>query len=110
MRKQVPPEKTKDVLEFATKKPRDRLASIVNGIGVCSFHVKVPPDLMSLQVLAYGQSEYVRQFGMNVDSSGPLKVQARVLRPPTLKYGPGSKQLTIVSTIFHLSKTYVIEE
>ncbi|KAF9464484.1 argonaute-like protein [Collybia nuda] len=79
MRKQVPPEKTKDVLDFATKKPKDRLASIVNGLGV----------------LAYGQSEYVRQFGMNVNSSGPLKIQARILKPPTLKYGPGSKQLTI---------------
>ncbi|KAG6837428.1 hypothetical protein H0H93_009522 [Arthromyces matolae] len=80
MRKQVPPEKTKDVLDFATKRPGDRLKSIVNGLGV----------------LAYGQSEYVRQFGMCVDTSGPLKVQARVLRPPTLKYGPGSKQATIV--------------
>ena len=44
MRKQVPPEKTKDVLDFATKKPQERLASIRNGLGV----------------LAYGQSEYVR--------------------------------------------------
>ncbi|KAF8076456.1 argonaute-like protein [Lyophyllum atratum] len=79
MRKQVPPEKTKDVLDFATKRPRDRLSSIVDG----------------LAVLAYGQSEYVRQFGMHVDSSGPLKVQARVLKPPVLRYGPGSKQPTI---------------
>ncbi|KAG6866468.1 hypothetical protein C0991_003986 [Blastosporella zonata] len=69
MRKQVPPEKTKDVLDFATKRPADRLRSITDG----------------LAVLAYGQSEYVRQFGMHVDTSGPLKVQARVLRPPTLK-------------------------
>lgn len=80
MRKQVPPEKTKDVLDFATKKPGDRLRSIVNGLGV----------------LAYGQSEYVRQFGMTVDhAAGPLKVQARVLKPPMLKYGAGSRQLTI---------------
>ncbi|KAF8195816.1 argonaute-like protein [Mycena galopus ATCC 62051] len=80
MRKQVPPEKTKDVLDFATKKPLDRLQSIRNG----------------LQVLAYGQSEYVRQFGMDVNCAmGPLKVQARVLKPPMLKYGPGSRQLTI---------------
>ena len=49
-----------------------------------------------LQVLAYGQSEYVRQFGMDVNTTGPLKVQARVLKPPTLRYGRGSKQLTIV--------------
>jgi eukaryotic translation initiation factor 2C len=81
MRKQVPPEKTKDVLDFATKKPKDRLDSIRNG----------------LAVLAYGQSEYVRQFGMHVDAAaGPLRVKARVLKPPTLKYGTGSKQLTIV--------------
>ncbi|KAK7061790.1 hypothetical protein R3P38DRAFT_3490883 [Favolaschia claudopus] len=80
MRKQVPPEKTKDVLDFATKKPLDRLSSIKKG----------------LDVLAYGQSEYVRQFQMNVDhASGPLRVQARVLKPPMLKYGPGSRQLTI---------------
>ncbi|KAG6917905.1 hypothetical protein DXG01_000514 [Tephrocybe rancida] len=82
MRKQVPPEKTKEVLDFATKRPADRLRSITDG----------------LAVLAYGQSEYVRQFGMHVDTSGPLRVQARILRPPTLKYGVGSKQLTIVPT------------
>jgi eukaryotic translation initiation factor 2C len=34
MRKQVPPEKTKDVVEFATKRPADRLASIAQGIDV----------------------------------------------------------------------------
>ncbi|RDB19427.1 Protein argonaute-2 [Hypsizygus marmoreus] len=81
MRKQVPPEKTKAVVEFATKKPAERLASIRQGI----------------QVLSYGQSDYVRQFGMNVETAaGPLQIQARVLTPPTLKYGAGSKQPTIV--------------
>lgn len=34
MRKQIPPEKTKDVLEFATKRPRERLESIKNGLTV----------------------------------------------------------------------------
>lgn len=34
MRKQVPPEKTKDVLDFATKRPRDRLQSIKDGLSV----------------------------------------------------------------------------
>lgn len=77
-KKQIPPEKTNDVLEFSTKKPQDRLQSIRNG----------------LAVLAYGQSEYVRQFGMNVTME-PLKVNARVLVPPTLKYGAQSKQPTI---------------
>ncbi|KAH0839868.1 argonaute-like protein [Lanmaoa asiatica] len=82
MRKQVPPEKTKDVLEFATKKPHDRLQSITNG----------------LSVLAYGQSEYVRQFGMTVDeSAGPLSVPARILAPPKLRYGKDSPQPVVVS-------------
>ena len=44
MRKQIPPEKTSSVLEFATKRPQERLASIRDGLGV----------------LSYGQSEYVR--------------------------------------------------
>ena len=34
MRKQVPPEKTKSVLDFATKKPADRLRSITSGLEV----------------------------------------------------------------------------
>ncbi|KAJ7590925.1 argonaute-like protein [Mycena floridula] len=80
MRKQVPPEKTKDVLDFATKKPHERLQSIT----------------AARDVIAYGQSEYVRSFGMSVEvASGPLRIQARVLKPPVLKYGRGSKQLTI---------------
>ncbi|KAF8138405.1 argonaute-like protein [Boletus edulis] len=77
MRKQVPPEKTKDVLEFATKRPNDRLQSITNG----------------LSVLAYGQSDYVRQFGITVDeAAGPLNIAARVLAPPKLRYGQDSPQ------------------
>ncbi|KAJ4494682.1 argonaute-like protein [Lentinula edodes] len=80
MRKQVPPEKTKMVVEFATKKPQDRLKSIEAG----------------LQVLSYGQSDYVRNFGITIPQTRAMKIQARVLNPPALKYGPGSRQLTIV--------------
>ncbi|KAL6309673.1 argonaute-like protein [Sparassis latifolia] len=76
MRKQVPPEKTKDVLGFATKRPQDRLDSIKRG----------------LSVLSYGQSEYVRHFGMHVEPNAtPLSLTARVLVAPALKYGGGSK-------------------
>ncbi|KZV61782.1 Piwi-domain-containing protein [Peniophora sp. CONT] len=78
IRKELPREKTKDVLAFSTKRPEERLQSIING----------------LAVLAYGQSEYVRQFGINV-SATPLSMTARVIPPPTLKYGTNSRQATI---------------
>jgi len=48
------------------------------------------------QVLAHGQSEYVREFGMAV-APVPISVKARVIAPPTLRYGQGSRELTIVS-------------
>jgi eukaryotic translation initiation factor 2C len=98
MRKQVPPEKTKDVLDFATKKPEDRLASIRNGLSVSFILLRLCNMclIFQTQVLAYGQSQYVREFGMSVDETGPLKIQARVLKPPVLKYGPSSKQPSIV--------------
>ncbi|KAI5983309.1 argonaute-like protein [Pisolithus marmoratus] len=82
MRKQVPPEKMKDILEFAMKNPHDRLASITNG----------------LAVLAYGQSQYVREFGMHVDDTvGPINLPARVLPPPRMRYGQGSPQPVVNS-------------
>jgi len=88
MRKQVPPEKTKDVLEFATQKPEARLNSIRNGLGV----------------LQYGQSSYLRSFGFSVDATAPVSINARVLLPPTLVYGAGSRQQTIVRYLFpHLA-------
>ncbi|KAF8313410.1 Piwi-domain-containing protein [Clavulina sp. PMI_390] len=80
MRRQVPPEKTKEVLEFATRKPDDRLASIRRGV----------------EVLSYGQSPYVRAFGMSIDASrGPLELDARVLPAPVLRYGGTGKDTTI---------------
>ncbi|EIM88070.1 argonaute-like protein [Stereum hirsutum FP-91666 SS1] len=75
IKKQIPASKTKSVLEFATQRPQQRLQSISNGLGV----------------LAYGQSEYVRQFGMTVTPQIE-SIKARVLQPPRLKYGEKSKQ------------------
>ena len=40
MRRQIPPEKTKDVLDFATKRPRDRLESIKMGLTVSFIYSK----------------------------------------------------------------------
>lgn len=46
MRKQVPPELTKSVLDFATKQPAERLKSINNGLSVCF-------RLFAIQTLLY---------------------------------------------------------
>ncbi|KAJ6500901.1 argonaute-like protein [Mycena sanguinolenta] len=72
VRKEIPEDKQTALVEFATMKPKERLDSIRKG----------------LQVLSYGQSEYVREFGLTVDST-LLSTQARVLEAPRLKYGPG---------------------
>jgi eukaryotic translation initiation factor 2C len=45
MRRQIPPEKTKDVLDFATKRPRDRLESIKTGLAVSFIDYK--PDVIN---------------------------------------------------------------
>ncbi|KAM5537544.1 hypothetical protein V8D89_008789 [Ganoderma adspersum] len=72
MRKQLSAENTKDLVNYATKKPRERLQTIRAAIGV----------------LNYGQSEYIRGFGMNLNPNADvLSLHARILDPPTLKYG-----------------------
>ncbi|KAK7444785.1 hypothetical protein VKT23_015102 [Stygiomarasmius scandens] len=79
-RKQIPPELTKAMVDFSRKRPAERMDSIRQGV----------------QLLAYGQSEYIRNFGLNVHSNGGFpEVDARVIRPPKLRYGPGSKQLNV---------------
>ncbi|TFK24647.1 eukaryotic translation initiation factor 2C, partial [Coprinopsis marcescibilis] len=80
IRKQIPPHKTTDVLGFATKKPAERFDIIRRGV----------------QYLHYGQSQYIRSFGMSVDTSqGPLQVPARTLNPTKLTYGRGSKEISV---------------
>ncbi|KAJ7141526.1 argonaute-like protein, partial [Mycena filopes] len=75
VRKELPDDKIKAITSFATMKPKERLASILEG---------------RRTLLEYGQSEYVRQFGLSVDSA-VISTKARVLTAPTLTYGPGSK-------------------
>jgi eukaryotic translation initiation factor 2C len=81
MRKEIPDDKVKDVLRFSTKKPGERLNCIRDG----------------LQYLRYGQSEYVRNFGMTIDQN-PLSTNARVIDPPKLKYNATSPQPSIQPT------------
>ncbi|KAK0460386.1 argonaute-like protein [Desarmillaria tabescens] len=79
MRKQISGEIIKEVRKFSTMEPPDGLRSIKQG----------------LDVLAYGQSEYVRHFGMAVTSPEPLEVDARILAPPVLEYSNKSRQREI---------------
>lgn len=96
MRKQVPSDKTSSVLEFATKRPRERLESICNGLGVCpECRSSDVPLIIHPKVLEYGESAYVQEFGMTVEEA-PLRTQARVINAPTLRYHQSSKQPSAV--------------
>lgn len=75
MKKQIPPDLVPHILKFSTKKPDERLNSIVAGHSV----------------LQYGQSEYMRQFGMTV-SQTPEACLGRILPTPALHYGQGSQK------------------
>ncbi|KAJ7151166.1 hypothetical protein C8R46DRAFT_1304861 [Mycena filopes] len=54
MQKQVPPGKTKDALDFATKKPGDRLRSIVNGLKVLMYGQSGHPLLVNKAIINKG--------------------------------------------------------
>jgi len=85
MKKQMPSDKTKDMVAFSTQKPHERFRSIMAGA----------------QLLQYGQSTYIRDFGMSINTAGgPLQFQGRVLPTPQLQYGRGSKEPTVVCFLF----------
>ncbi|KAJ3847737.1 argonaute-like protein [Lentinula lateritia] len=77
-RKQIPPDVTRHMVDFSKKSPAERLASIKDGFGV----------------LGYTESEYVRNFGLDVnEDTFPMVTDARQLPAPKLKYGEGSKPI-----------------
>ncbi|KAK0210005.1 argonaute-like protein [Desarmillaria ectypa] len=79
-RAELSPDAARAMVAFATKKPEQQLSAIQAGI----------------QALAYGESRYVRDFGLNIKTDSlPMGVPARVLNPPELRYGLGSKQATV---------------
>ncbi|KAG8898512.1 hypothetical protein FRC01_010881, partial [Tulasnella sp. 417] len=69
-RKTLNPDQTKHMVEFSTLRPEERLRNIRNG----------------LQVLRYGNSPYLQDFGINVDAN-PMTIKGRILPTPTLLYG-----------------------
>jgi eukaryotic translation initiation factor 2C len=99
MRKNIPPDETNFVVDFSRKPPRSRLTSIRNGYNVCSW-CALSFNLLIIRpkLLDYGQSEYIHQFGMKV-SNEPLRVQARVIKAPVLRYHQSSKQPKAVRAI-----------
>ncbi|KAJ7774161.1 argonaute-like protein [Mycena maculata] len=82
LRMNLPPEIFQKRIEFGARPPAERLQLIKNG----------------LQVLAHGQSEYVRQFGISVNTE-VLYTDARVLFPPTLRYraAQGNREESVAS-------------
>ncbi|KAF8179654.1 argonaute-like protein [Pholiota molesta] len=71
----VPQEQVERVLEFATKKPKERLNAITTGV----------------EKLQFETSDYITQFGMSI-SRQPLQIGARVIEPPNLKYSGQGRQ------------------
>lgn len=107
MRKEVPADKVKEVLKFATKKPPQRLDAIKDSLRVRFLLYWINIHSIPLyydQHLEYGQSEYVRNFGMTIDQD-PLSTNARVIQAPKLRYNEDSRQPTIVSS-FQLLRLY----
>ena len=87
---------TEKFVEFSRMPPKERFESIMHGLSVISCTIFIWNILTCRQVLAYGQSEYVRQFGISF-SDKPLAIMARLIDPPTVKYGAGSQQPMVVS-------------
>ncbi|KAF7314910.1 Argonaute-like protein [Mycena indigotica] len=77
-KKEFPDEKRTDMVEFSTQKPKERFTSIRN----------------SLQVLQYGQSDYVRKFGVTIGTE-LIKSTARIIQAPRLKYGGAGGGTTV---------------
>lgn len=78
VRKEIPEEVRSALVEFSTMHPKQRLESV----------------RQALRVLAYGQSEYVRKFGLAVGTD-LVSTQARVLNAPRLKYGGTGPKATV---------------
>jgi hypothetical protein len=94
------PDQIKAILGFSGVPPRIRESSIGDALGVCMFRLRRPLGVLitCYQVLQYGQSEYVRQFGMHVPNPRLVQLDARRIVAPTLNYNPTSKQPTVVCT------------
>lgn len=70
MRKQVPPDKTKEVLDFATKRPEDRLASIRNGLMVGrNINIHIFRPVLNLIIFRFLPMDNLNMCGSSVCTS-----------------------------------------
>ncbi|EOA89671.1 uncharacterized protein SETTUDRAFT_159260 [Exserohilum turcica Et28A] len=69
---------TSNMIKFAVTLPKDRWAAVQQGV----------------RLLNWANDPYLSHFGIQVNPN-PSKVQARVLPPPTVQFGAGSKEMTI---------------
>ncbi|KAL6707418.1 Protein argonaute [Coniothyrium glycines] len=69
---------TSNMIKFAVTLPRDRWAAVQQGVGL----------------LNWANDPYLQHYGLQVNTQ-PAKVKARVLPPPVVHFGTGSKEATI---------------
>ena len=63
MRKQVPSDKTKAVVEFSTKRPRERFASIKDGLGVRALNLSVISPINSWAIHRFSRTVSQNTYG-----------------------------------------------
>ncbi|KJA19691.1 hypothetical protein HYPSUDRAFT_143440 [Hypholoma sublateritium FD-334 SS-4] len=86
------PNQVADVLKFATKKPVERMDAIKKGIQV---------------TLQFGQSNYIAQFGLTITEQ-PMKVKARIIDPPNIRYSDTDFRLSIMLRFSRLDKKFKV--
>ncbi|KAF7968418.1 hypothetical protein HWV62_30621 [Athelia sp. TMB] len=81
-KKKLSPSQMQEAIPFTTKRPQDRLQTILQGIGAGK---NAGLDAPTLQ---YQNSPVIRASGMMV-SSRPLEIHGQILRTPQVQFGGG---------------------
>ncbi|KAL1654443.1 Protein argonaute [Didymella pomorum] len=69
---------TANMIKFAVTLPKERWAAVQQGV----------------RLLNWGTDPYLKHYGLEI-SQNPAKVKARVLPPPVVQFGAGSKEATV---------------
>jgi eukaryotic translation initiation factor 2C len=70
----------------------------VSSVSAMAWECVVASELACLLITCYGQSQYVRQFGMKPLTDKLVDLEARLIKAPTLKYNSESKRPNVVRT------------